>query len=326
MRNLVKDLMDNAVFTLLAPTASGKTDLIIQYAKKYPIEVVSVDSAMVYRELSIGANKPSTEELRACPHHVIDVTSVEDGFDVACFFEQSVIAIDDILKRGKVPVLVGGTMMYIYQIHRGLAPVPLIDSDKRREFFQDFEKISLEEHYSRLQLCDPEFAAGVEKTDKQRIGRGLEVFYLTGTKLSDYWALPAKVYPYNLAIHGLQPTDKDAHKTRIGLRAKAMLHNGFIEEVQKLSESHPNLDYDFWAFVGYRQVRAFLDGQLSLTDLPLEIERSTWQLVKRQKTWLKKFDIPLWNIDVSTGEVDLELSNIFEKYCTFVLEKGISQR
>lgn len=318
--------MANAVLTLLAPTASGKTDLMIEWSKKYPIEIVSVDSAMVYRELSIGANKPSALELAQCPHHVIDVTSVEDGFDVACFFEKSAQAISDILDRGKVPVLVGGTMMYIYQIYRGLAPVPLIDPDKRREFFADFEKHSLEEHYNQLQICDPVFAAGVEKTDKQRIGRGLEVFYLTGKKLSDYWALPAKIYPYNLAIYGLQPTDKEAHKKRVALRANAMLQHGFIEEVRNLKDLYPSLEYDFWAFVGYRQVRAYLDGHLSLAELPIEIERSTWQLVKRQKTWLKKFDISLWDIDVSSGEVDAQLSNIFEKYCTFVLEKGISQR
>lgn len=326
MRNLVKDLMVNAVLTLLAPTASGKTDVMIRWAKKYPIEIVSVDSAMVYRELSIGANKPSAEELRICPHHIIDVTSLEEGFDVACFFEKSAAAIADILQRGKVPVLVGGTMMYIYQMHRGLAPVPLIDPDRRRDFFHDFEQISLDERYNQLQLCDPAFASGVEKTDKQRISRGLEVFYLTGKKLSDYWALPAKVYPYNLAIYGLQATDKQAHKKRIRLRANAMLVNGFIEEVQRLKDSHPSLDYDFWAFVGYRQVRLFIDGHMPLADLPLEIERSTWRLVKRQKTWLKKFDIPVWNIDVSSGEIEQELSNIFEKYCTFVLEKGISQR
>lgn len=321
----MKNLNANAVFTLLAPTASGKTDIMIKWARKYPIEIVSVDSAMVYRELSIGANKPSLEELRCCPHHVINVTSIPDSYDVGRFFDDSALAIDDIMSRGKIPVLVGGTMMYVYQINKGLAQIPSVDKKKRACFIEAFEKTPLEVSFQQLQLCDPIFAAGVSSCDKQRISRGLEVFYLTGKPLSTYWQEPAKKYPYALSIHGLLPSNQQRHKEKISARAHAMLENGFIDEAQDLKTSYGSLDYEFWAFVGYRQVRSFLDGQIRSCDLPEEIEKSTWQLVKRQKTWLKKFQVPLWEIDFLQGEFHPELSNIFEKYCTFVLEQGLSR-
>lgn len=321
----MSDYPPNAVLALLAPTACGKTDLMIQWAKKYPIEVVSVDSAMVYRELSIGANKLTEQELQQCPHHLVDVTTIEQGYDVSRFFHESAQAIDDILHRGKIPVLVGGTMMYVIQAQRGLAPIPQIDPQKRQEFWQSFDEKSLEERYEELKHFDPELAAKLASADRQRICRGLEVVSLTGKKLTEYWKQPAQKYPYDLDLHALKITSASEHQRRIYQRARVMLQAGFIAEVEALKKSHGSQDYDFWSFVGYRQVRAYVEGLISEEELEQAISQSTWQLVKRQKTWLRKENIPQWEMQISQGHVEENFCNIFEKYCSFVLEKGISR-
>lgn len=325
MRNVVNDLLPNSVLTLLAPTACGKTDLMVRLAQRYPIEVVSVDSAMVYKELSIGANKLTSQELAICPHHLVDVTTLEEGYDVGRFFEQSAQAITDILQRGKIPVLVGGTMMYVHQIQQGLAFLPDIPSEQRQKFWEEFQSQPLAQRYTELQHYDPLLAERLPPTDKQRIYRGLEVWHFTGKKLTDFWAEPAQHYPYALSTHGFAASSKEEHRDRILQRASAMIEAGFIAEVEALKQSHNSVNYDFWSFVGYRQVRAFVDGHLPHSDLISAIDKSTWQLVKRQKTWLRKGNIPQWEIEISTGRVDTKFINIFEKYCSFVLEKGISR-
>lgn len=306
--------MNKKIMTLIGPTAIGKTNFIIEKAKQYPIEIVSVDSALVYKQLTIGANKPTEEELSLCPHHLINIVDVNKSYNVQEFITDAEAAVQNILNRGKIPILVGGTMMYIHQLANGLAKVPYIDKNLEENYLNELKKISLAELYDRLKKIDPVFAKKVEFNDTQRIYRGLIVYEFTGRPLSYFWNLNYKSN-LSLEIIALYPQDKEKHRNIILNRLKKMIEMGFWDEVQGLWKDYPNQDLDFWKFVGYRQL---LNGLLGFTSKKESEEKAffaTAQLAKRQKTWIKKLteNIAYVNFD-QNGAFSEDFNKKFEDF------------
>ena len=272
---------------LIGPTAIGKTNFIIEKSKQYPIEIVSVDSALVYKQLTIGANKPTDAELKQCPHHLINIADVTKSYNVQEFIIDTEKAIKDIQSRDKMPILVGGTMMYIYQLIHGLAAIPKIDSNLEIDYLNHLKTIPITTLYENLQKVDPVFALKVASNDSQRIYRGLIVYKFTGQPLSSFWS---SNHDAGLDLHviGLYPRDKEKHRNIMLYRLEKMLQFGFWDEVHDLWEQYPNQDLEFWKFVGYRQLLNGLLNHLSKKEAEERAFFATAQLAKRQKTWMKK--------------------------------------
>ena len=279
---------------LLGPTASGKTKLALQLADTLPVEIISLDSALVYRDMDIGTAKPSRAEQAAVPHHLIDIISPLQTYSAAEFVSDCVRLINEIHARGRLPIIVGGTMMYFQALTQGLNALPEADSEIRAVLQADKATHGLPHLYSRLQQIDPITAARLEQTDSQRIERALEVFMLTGKALSQHFADQAAYSPpLDLCTIALVPLDRAYLHVQIARRFQLMLEQGFIDEVRALQYKYPELTSSITSMrcVGYRQAWEFLDGQTDYSDFVEKGIAATRQLAKRQLTWLRK--IPL---------------------------------
>ncbi|MDF7676647.1 tRNA (adenosine(37)-N6)-dimethylallyltransferase MiaA [Neisseriaceae bacterium ESL0693] len=276
---------------LLGPTASGKTGLALALARYLPIEIISLDSALVYRDMNIGTAKPTAAEQAEVPHHLIDIISPLMNYSAAQFVTDCVEKVQDIHQRGRLPIIVGGTMMYYHALTQGLNSLPAADEATRARLNEQKQRHGLTYLYQQLQQIDPVTANRLAAGDSQRIERALEVFYLTGQTLSEHFARQqAFTPPLNLYSITLMPTDRSRLHHNIRQRFHQMLQQGFIEEVQQLRQHYPTLHPDLPSMrcVGYRQAWDFLEGK---TDQPTFIEHSliaTRQLAKRQCTWLRK--------------------------------------
>ena len=277
-----------AIF-LMGPTASGKTGLAVELAQRLPVEIISVDSALVYRDMDIGTAKPDTATLAAAPHHLINLIDPTGVYSAARFCDDALTLMADITARGRVPLLVGGTMLYFKALREGLTDLPHADAGLRAVIEAEAADRGWPALHAELARLDPESGARLQPTDTQRIQRALEVVRLTGRPMSDYWrAGRAATLPYQLLPIALVPADRVLLHERIAQRFDAMLGAGLIEEVRALREKYP-LDAAMPSMrcVGYRQVWDYLEGGYGRDEMRDRGVFATRQLAKRQLTWLR---------------------------------------
>ncbi len=283
---------------LTGPTAAGKTALAVELAEQHSFEIISVDSALVYRGMDIGTAKPDAETLQRAPHRLIDIIEPSESYSAAQFREDALREIVDIRSRGKIPLLTGGTMLYYRALQFGLSILPESDPEVRKRMEQQREAEGLPALYQRLQAVDPEAASRINENDPQRILRALEVFEMSGTPISVLQQQQkAEALPEDqVAMIAIAPEDRSILHQRIELRLQMMMEAGFIEEVEALRRrGNLHLDLPSMRSVGYRQVWEYLDGKLDREEMLYRALVATRQLAKRQLTWLRNWPTPvLW--------------------------------
>ena len=272
---------------LMGPTASGKTAATEALIEQFPVEIISVDSALVYRGMDIGTAKPDADFLRRVPHHLIDICDPQEPYSAGRFRDDATRLMADISARGKIPLLVGGTMLYFRALER-LDELPEADGAVREELQKQFDALGVEQLHQQLSKVDPESAARLHPNDRQRVMRALELFQLTGQPMA---ALQSGAFesPYRVLKLALFPEDRAQLHKNIATRLDQMFQQGFVDEVQTL-RLNETLSPDLPAIraVGYRQVWEHLDGDYSLSEAKDRSLFATRQLAKRQITWLRK--------------------------------------
>lgn len=278
-----------AIF-LMGPTASGKTALAVGLVERFPLEIVSVDSALVYRDMDIGTAKPDAATLAHAPHHLLDIRDPTETYSAAAFCDDARRLMADIAARGRVPLLVGGTMLYFRALLQGLDDLPRADAALRKELEAEAAARGWPALHAELAAVDPATAARLAPNDSQRIGRALEVFRLSGTPMSALLDRVQSELPYRVLQLALIPSDRAVLHQRIAARFDAMLAEGLIGEVDTLRRRYAlNADLPSMRAVGYRQAWAYLDGEVDLKDLREQGIAATRQLAKRQLTWLRSW-------------------------------------
>jgi tRNA dimethylallyltransferase len=282
--------MDNTVIFLMGPTACGKTALAVNLAQHLPVEIISVDSALVYRGMDIGTAKPTAEEQGGVPHHLIDITDPAEPYSAAQFRDDALRLIAEIHGRGRIPLLAGGTMLYFHALKSGLSDLPEADADLRRALEQRARVQGWPALHAELAALDPLTAARLSVNDSQRIQRALEVCLLSGQALSAFAKPSANAFPFRALEIVLMPSDRAVLHARIAARFEAMLDGGFLDEVRAL-RARGDLHADLPALraVGYRQAWAHLAGEYDLVALREKGIAATRQLAKRQITWLRSW-------------------------------------
>lgn len=279
------------IVCLMGPTASGKTQLSLELVEKFSFEIVSVDSAMVYRGMDIGTAKPTPDILKKYPHHLIDICDPSESYSAAKFKHDAVIAIEDILARQKIPLLVGGTMLYFQALQKGLSPMPGQDAQIRKQLNLDLESHGLGKLHDRLTTVDPVAAKRIHPHDTQRIQRALEVFMISGKNLTAWQAECGDILNYEFLNIAIMPEDREKLHQRIAQRLETMFAQGFIDEVKKLfARSDLTINLPAIRSVGYRQVWQYLQGELSEESMREKCLFATRQLAKRQMTWLRSWE------------------------------------
>jgi tRNA dimethylallyltransferase len=298
-----KQRLPPAIF-LMGPTASGKTALSVQLAHALGGEIISVDSALVFKGMDIGTAKPTLEERGGIPHHLIDILDPSESFSTGQFRTQALSLMNAITRRGKIPILVGGTMLYFNALLNGLAVLPEANSVIRAKLDQDLEHFGKEALHQRLAGIDPLAAARIHPNDPQRIQRALEVFEISGKPLSSFFNVAqGEDLPYQKIKLIIAPPDRKILHDIIAQRFRNMLEQGFINEVETLyrrgdlTEKMPSI-----RAVGYRQAWAYLQGEDDLETMTEKAIIATRQLAKRQFTWLRRETDA---ISFQTGQADL---------------------
>ena len=298
--------MSKKAILLMGPTASGKTDLAISICKRFPCDVISVDSALVYRGMEIGTAKPDAETLRRTPHRLINIRDPEESYSAGEFVRDAYREMDEIFAAGRIPLLVGGTMMYFRALTKGIAALPSADEDIRRAIDAEAEERGWPALHGDLQKVDPDAAARIEPNDRQRIQRALEVYRASGKPISVWQedSAPQRDDIRYLKV-GLNIEPRSLLHERISQRLDTMVNGGFVEELRRLRE-RPGLVADCPAMrsVGYRQFWPYLDGDYSLDEARDRALFATRQLAKRQITWLRsETDVFLLN-PLEAGVID----------------------
>ncbi len=308
---------------IMGPTASGKSQLSMLLADKLSIEIISVDSALIYRDMDIGTAKPTETELLAVPHHLINTHEVTQTYSASDFVDDVKRLVNEIFSRGRLPVLVGGTMMYFNALQKGMSNLPSADQavrDKLQNIWQE----TPEKLHQKLAEVDPESAARIHQNDPQRLVRALEVYELTGKTLTEFRAQPKEGLPdFELLKIALIPEDRAKLHAQIEKRFMQMLEGGFLNEVKSLF-NRGDLDVDMTSIrsVGYRQVWMFLAGDYDYQTFVDKGVVATRQLAKRQLTWLRK-ESDIFKIDpyqtTANERVDLAMkflgSTVDNKLC-----------
>jgi tRNA dimethylallyltransferase len=280
------------VVLLMGPTASGKTDLAVALCERLPCDIISVDSAMIYRGMDIGTAKPPPEILARAPHALIDILDPRESYSAAQFRADALREIARSHARGRVPQLVGGTMLYFRALQHGLADLPSADAQTRARLEAEAAAHGWEALHARLAQVDPISAARIHPNDPQRLQRALEVYELTGMPLSaQFGREEGKHFPYRAIEIALLPGDRESLRERIALRFHAMLEMGLVAEVEGLyrrGDLHPDLPAV--RCVGYRQIWSYLAGEIDEATMVAQAIGATRQLAKRQLTWLRKWD------------------------------------
>lgn len=287
--NLSTHKLPPAIF-IMGPTASGKTDLAVSLYQKLPIELISVDSALVYEDMNIGTAKPSADVLQQAPHALIDIIPPTEVYSAAHFRSDTLKLMADITARGKIPLLVGGTMLYFKALEEGLSQLPEADQEVRKIIEQEALEVGWPAMHAKLALVDPESAARLQPNDVQRIERALEVYRISGKSMTAlHQASSGDTLPYRLLKIALVPSDRKVLHARIALRFDQMLANGFMNEVKALVKKYPALTADSTSMrcVGYRQALEYLAGAYDEAELRDRGIFATRQLAKRQLTWLR---------------------------------------
>ncbi|MGZ8983812.1 MAG: tRNA (adenosine(37)-N6)-dimethylallyltransferase MiaA [Methylotenera sp.] len=274
----------------MGPTASGKTGAAVELLSKLPVEIISVDSALVYRDMNIGTAKPDAEVLAKAPHHLIDIIDPTNAYSAANFRSDALLLMADITARGKIPLLVGGTMLYFKALQGGLSGLPEANPEVRAELDAEAAQIGWPAMHAKLAQIDPETAARLEPNDTQRIQRALEVCAISGETMSSLFAKQtSEALPYRLLKIALVPSDRKVLHERIALRFDQMLADGFLDEVRALIAKYPTLTPESTSMrcVGYRQALEHLAGEYNAAELRDRGIFATRQLAKRQLTWLR---------------------------------------
>ena len=277
------------VILLMGATATGKTDLALALSQRFDVEIISVDSALIFRDMNIGTAKPEADVLASVPHHLIDIIDPAEAYSVWDFVEQSRRLVDDIVQRGRIPLLAGGTMMYFHAFEQGLNRLPAADPELRKRLDREVRERGLAALHQRLETVDPVSAGRIKATDSQRIQRALEVYELAGKPLSQLQQQETSGYPGAVEKIILAASDRKLLHQRIHNRFLEMLERGFIEEVERLRlRGDLNLALPSIRCVGYRQLWQHLDGELTREEMIDKAVAATRQLAKRQITWLRK--------------------------------------
>lgn len=283
------------VITLMGPTAAGKTALAIELCQALNTEIISVDSALVYKGMDIGTAKPSAQEQAMAPHHLIDIIDPAQSYSVAEFRADAIKLIDDFHQRGKVPILVGGTMMYFKGLIEGLSPLPEADTEVRAILEREADQMGWPALHQQLKNIDPEAAAKISENDSQRINRALEVYRISGKTMTQLQQSKQDALPYQFHQFAIAPSDRKALHERIEKRFKIMLDEGFKNEVLALyqrKDLHPDLPSI--RCVGYRQMWEYLAGECDYNEMVFKGVAATRQLAKRQLTWLRGWQDVTW--------------------------------
>jgi tRNA dimethylallyltransferase len=279
-----------SAYALLGPTASGKSALALQLAARHPVEIVSLDSAQVYRGMDIGTAKPDAAERARVPHHLIDLVDPDESYSTGRWRTDAVRAILGILERGKIPLLVGGTMLYYRALVAGIDTLPQADPQVRAELDAEAARLGWPALHAQLEAVDPRSAHRISRNDAQRIQRALEVWRLTGKPLSTLQGTSKAALPFRLKGFAMIPREREALHARIAERFDAMLAAGLVDEVRalraryRLSAGMPSM-----RAVGYRQAWDYLEGRTGEAAMRERAVAATRQLAKRQLTWLRSF-------------------------------------
>ena len=295
----------------MGPTASGKTDLAIALVESYPCEIISVDSAMIYREMDIGTAKPNSQELAKAPHHLINIRNPDQSYSVAEFCQDANRLIDEIHARNNIPLLVGGTIMYFHALQFGINELPAANQALREQMNQIAQTQGWPALHQKLSQVDPESAAKIHPNDSQRIQRALEVYDLTGVKLSSYHAKQNTVRTdISMLNIGLFPEQRDQLHNNIAKRFDLMLQQGVIEELIGLRKKWPlTLQMPSMRCIGYRQLWRYIENEIDKEQMRDQAIAATRQLAKRQLTWLRHYpEIKLIDpYSTDTGQIKQEI-------------------
>jgi tRNA dimethylallyltransferase len=305
--------MIQSVVTLRGPTASGKTDLAINLSDRLPIEIISVDSVMVYRGLNIGSAKPDQKTLNNYPHHLIDICDPSVNYSLGDFYEDANEAIRLIHSKERIPMLVGGTMMYFNALTKGLSDLPSSDQAIRKKLEDEADEIGWPELHKRLSKIDPVSGEKIEANDKQRIQRALEVYELSGKPLSSFFQDNRKNSDYRFFNINLFPDDRQSLYERIESRFNQMLELGLIDEVKRLlNQSELTSSHNSMKSIGYKEICAYLEGKQTLIEAKDKSTLATRRLAKRQLTWLRSLD-DCDKLNTFDNDLDKKLYNLISK-------------
>ena len=282
-------MQKEVVICLAGPTASGKTEIAIRLRERLPLEIISVDSALVYRGMDIGTAKPDAETLKRAPHRLIDIRDPEDNYSAGDFVRDAEVEMNDIRGSGRIPILVGGTMMYFRSLTEGIAELPEANPEVRASLDADASSVGWPAMHDKLGRFDPEVASRINPNDSQRIQRALEVFEISGRTMSDWQAADRRPEPrYSYLKLALVPGTRSVLHERIEARLQSMFDQGFIEEVETLrTRSGLSGRSSSMRAVGYRQIWSHLDGDYDRSTAVDKALAATRQLAKRQLTWLR---------------------------------------
>jgi len=291
----MSEITPRVVF-LMGPTASGKTDLAIQLTQQLPFEIVSVDSALVYRGMDIGTSKPNRQLIESIPHHLIDICDPSEAYSASQFSADALSLIQSIIHRQKIPLLVGGTMLYFRALQYGLSDLPSAAPELRQRIDEQAQQLGWQAMHQRLRNIDPDAAERIHPNDPQRIQRALEVYELTGQAMTDYWKKQKREkFPFDLFKIALYPEDRQFLYKTINQRFEMMLEEGLINEVKGFYERGDlNLNMPSMRAVGYRQVWQYFEQELNFQAMKSKAMTATRQLAKRQLTRLRAEQDVTW--------------------------------
>ncbi|EPF0600529.1 tRNA (adenosine(37)-N6)-dimethylallyltransferase MiaA [Yersinia enterocolitica] len=301
--NDIENLDQPPAIFIMGPTASGKTALSIALRQRLPVELVSVDSALIYRGMDIGTAKPSAEELALAPHRLIDIRDPAESYSAADFRKDALKEMADITAAGRIPLLVGGTMLYFKALLDGLSPLPSADPQVRQRIEQQAAELGWEVLHQQLAEIDPVAAARIHPNDPQRLSRALEVFFISGKTLTELTKISGETLPYRVHQFAIAPVSRELLHQRIELRFHQMLDAGFETEARALFD-RGDLHTDMPAIrcVGYWQMWSYLSGEIDYDEMVYRGICATRQLAKRQMTWLRGWGSVQWLDSDKPGE------------------------
>ena len=287
--------MGPAIF-LMGPTASGKTALAMELVQQFPCDIISVDSALVYRDMNIGTAKPTAQELAAAPHHLIDICDPDEPYSAARFRKDALHEMEQISLQGRIPLLVGGAMLYFRALEQGLSQLPQADAAVRERLLAQAEELGWQAMHDRLAVIDPAAAVRIHPNDPQRIQRALEVYEISGKSMTELQQMQCKpTLPYSVIKLVQAPWPREILRERIAQRFELMLQQGFEQEVRDLVKRYAlTPDLPSMRSVGYRQMLMHLQGDFTYDEMREKGIIATRQLAKRQLTWLRKEQNAVW--------------------------------
>ena len=294
MTNNANHIYPPAIF-IMGPTASGKTALAMALRQRFPVELISVDSALIYRGMDIGTAKPTAKELAEAPHRLIDIRDPAQSYSAADFRADALREMASITAEGKIPLLVGGTMLYFKALLEGLSPLPAANPQIREQIEKQAQELGWDALHRQLQQVDPVAAARIHPNDPQRLSRALEVFLISGKTLTELTKISGETLPYNVHQFAIASATREQLHQRIALRFEQMMASGFEAEARKLFERGDlHTDLPSVRCVGYRQMWSYFEGEIDYDEMVYRGICATRQLAKRQMTWLRCWESVQW--------------------------------